>query len=122
MTGDELLFFNDMPEIIPLYDALAQYICQGFPGVSIRVQKSQITFKAHYGFAFISLRRMSGCPETFLILSLSLPCRLDSSRVAVAVEPYPGRWTTHFILSELGQLDEELKGWIGQAYDFAQRK
>ena len=122
MTEDELFFFNDMPGIIPLYDALAQFICQRFPDVSVKVQKSQITFKARYGFAFVSLRRMKGCPETFLIFSLGLPSRLDSPRVAVATEPYPGRWTTHFILSGPEQLDEELKGWIETAYTFAQRK
>ena len=37
-------------------------------------------------------------------------------------EPYPGRWTTHFVISETADLDEELFEWVAQAYAFAQYK
>lgn len=121
MTQDELLFFDAMPGALPLYDALrAQLVA--FPGVSVKVAKTQITFRARYGFAFVSLRRMRGCPAVFLILTLGLGARLDSPRVAVAVEPYPGRWTHHIILSHPVQLDDELLGWCRAAYDFARAK
>ncbi len=121
MTADELLFFDPMPGALPLYGALREHLA-AFPGVEVRTARTQITFKARYGFAFVSLRRMKGCPETFLILTLGLDRRLESPRVAVAVEPYPGRWTHHFILSRPEQIDEELLGWIGQAYAFARTK
>lgn len=122
MTADELLFFNAMPGALPLYDALRSHILSSFPETAIEVKKTQITFKARYGFAFVSLGRMKGCPETYLILTLGLNRRLTSPRVAVAVEPYPGRWTHHFILSRADQLDEELLGWLAEAHAFAQRK
>ncbi len=121
MSQDELLFFDPMPGALPLYDALRTHLT-ALPGVEVKVAKSQITFKARYGFAFVSLRRMKGCPEVFLILTLGLGRRLSSPRVAVAVEPYPGRWTHHFIISDLGQLDAELLGWIAEAHTFAQVK
>ncbi len=121
MTSDELLFFDPMPGALPLYEALREHLT-ALPGVEVRTAKTQITFKARYGFAFVSLRRMKGCPETVLILTLGLDRRLESHRVAVAVEPYPGRWTHHFILSRPEQIDGELRGWIGQAYAFAQTK
>ncbi len=121
MTSDELLFFDPMPGALPLYAVLREHLT-ALPGVEVRTAKTQITFKARYGFAFVSLRRMKGCPETFLILTLGLGRRLESPRVAVAVEPYPGRWTHHFILSRPEQLDEERLGWIGQAYAFARTK
>lgn len=92
------------------------------PDTALKVQKSQITFRARYGFAFVSLRRMKGCPEVFLILSFGLSHRLDSPRIAVAVEPYPNRWTHHVILSEVGQLDSELMDWLQEAHDFALTK
>lgn len=122
MTADELMFFNDTPGALPLYDALRSHILTAFPETAVEVKKTQITFKARYGFAFVSLRRMKGCPKVFLILTLGLGRRLDSPRVAAAVEPYPGRWTHHFIISDAAQLDEELLGWLGEAHGFAQRK
>ena len=44
------------------------------------------------------------------------------NRVAVKTEPHPGWWTTHFVISNLSDLDEELFGWVEQAYQFAQTK
>ncbi len=122
MTADELLFFNAMPGALPLYDALSGGIRAAFPDVAVQVAKTQITFRERYGFAFVSLRRMKGCPEVFLILTLGLGRRLDSPRVAVAVEPYPGRWTHHFILSDPAQLDDQLWSWVREAREFAQTK
>ena len=43
-------------------------------------------------------------------------------RVAVATEPYPGRWTHHIPLASPQELDEELRGWVHAAYDFAESK
>ena len=121
MTQDELLFFDAMPGALPLYDALRAHLT-AFPGVTVKVAKTQITFLHRYGFAFVSLRRMRGCPAVFLILTLGLPQRLDSPRIAVATEPYPGRWTHHIILSDLAQLDGELLDWCRAAYEFARAR
>ena len=122
MTGDELLFFNAMPGALPLYEALTQKLLAAMPDTVVKVQKSQITFQARYGFAFVSLRRIRGCPPVFLILTIGLGRRLDSRRVAVAVEPYPGRWTHHLLLSQPDQLDGELMAWLREAHDFALTK
>lgn len=122
MSTDELMFFQPMPGALPIYEALRGWLLKAFPETLVEVKATQITFKARYGFAFISLRRIKGCPEVFLILTLGLPERLSSPRVAVATEPYPGRWTHHLILSHPSQLDGELKGWLTRAHDFAQTK
>lgn len=122
MTTEELLFFDSMPGALPLYEALSCQLLSRFPDVTVKVQKTQITFKAKYGFAFVSLRRMRGCPEVFLILSFGLGRCLSSPRVAVAVEPYPHRWTHHVIVSDQCQLDEELMGWLDEAHQFALHK
>ena len=122
MTADELMFFHSAPAALPLYAALRGRLLDECPDTALKVQKTQITFKARYGYAFVSLRRMKGCPEVFIIVSFGLARRLDSPRVAVAVEPYPNRWTHHIILSEEGQLDGELMGWLREAHDFALTK
>ena len=49
-------------------------------------------------------------------------CIRDSPRVAAASEPYPGRWTHHILVTEAGQIDEELMGWLREAWDFAESK
>lgn len=122
MTADELLFFDAMPSALPLYETIRRALLTAFPAVTLKVQKTQITFREKYGFAFVSLRRMKGCPEVFLILTIGLGRRLGSPRVAIAVEPYPNRWTHHIIISRQDQIDEELMGWLREAHDFALRK
>ena len=122
MTADEFLFFNIMPNALPLYEILRSKLLTECPNTSLKVQKSQITFKAKYGYAFVSLKRMKGCPEVFIIVSFGLSHRLNSPRIAIAVEPYPNRWTHHMIVFEAEQLDDELIGWLREAYDFAQTK
>lgn len=47
---------------------------------------------------------------------------LDSPRIAVQTEPYPGRWTHHIVLSREEELDDELLGWIRASYAFAAAK
>ena len=122
MTPEELLFFDAQPGALPLYEALRSKLLAECPDTTWKVQKSQITFKARYGYAFVSLRRMKGCPEVFLIVTFGLSHRLDSPRIAAAVEPYPNRWTHHTIVSEPDQLDGELMGWLREAHAFAQVK
>ena len=119
MTTDELMFFNAQPRALPLYEVLRDKLLAECPDTAVKVQRSQITFKAKYGYAFVSLRRMKGSPEVFVIVSFGLSHRLDSPRVAVAVEPYPNRWTHHTIVSEAEQLDDELMSWLREAHDFA---
>jgi len=85
----------------------------------VEVKKTQITFRERYGFAFVSLRKMKGCPEVFIIVSFGLSRRLDSPRIHIAVEPYPNRWTHHVIVASVEEIDDELMGWLTEAHDFA---
>ena len=41
-------------------------------------------------------------PKDCLLVTVGLPYRPDSPRVAAAAEPYPGRWTCHIPVSEDG--------------------
>lgn len=58
-------------------------------------------------------------PEDYFVLTLGLSATPESDRVAAKTEPYPGRWTTHFVISSPSDLNEELFDWIEQAYLFA---
>ncbi len=56
------------------------------------------------------------------MVNTMIPAPLDSERVAVKTEPYPGRWTHHFVVSTPEELDEELLSWIKNSYTFADSK
>ncbi len=122
MTSAELLFFSGRPGALPLYAALAERVLAAFPNVAVEVKKTQITFRERYGFAFVSLRKMKGCPEVFIIVSFGLSHRLDTPRIRIAVEPYPNRWTHHVIVADVSEIDDELINWLTEAHDFALTK
>lgn len=122
---DTLLFFNEHPKALPIYDHLEETIYDRFPVVNKRVQKTQISFSNRHLFACVSfarVKRKAELPDPFLVVTLGLPYPLESGRVAVQSEPYPGRWTTHIVIGGIDEIDDELLAWIRQAYDFANSK
>ena len=122
---DTLMFFNAHRDALPIFTALEAKLYEHFPETQKRVQKTQITHYHKHVYACVSfarVRRKAALPESWLTLTLGLPYALDSERVAVKTEVYPGRWTTHFVISAPEELDEELFSWIGQAYVFSERK
>ena len=62
MGTNELMLFANAPESLALYVTFRTKMTQMFPDVEIKAAKTQITFKARYGFAFVSLpRRKKDC-------------------------------------------------------------
>lgn len=109
------------PRALPIYKALEEALLAAHPDVGVKEHKTQVTFSNRYGFAFASLphRKMKGWPEVCLVLSLGLGYRLESPRVAVAANPYPRRWTNHILLAAPEDVDEELMGFVQEAWEFA---
>ena len=127
MDFDTMAFFEAQkhPEALPLYEALEGRILAEVDGVRIKVQKSQITFYNRRLFAcasFARVRRKAELPPCWLVVTVGLARRLDSPRVAVATEPYPGRWTHHIVISDPAEVDDELMGWVREAAAFAAAK
>lgn len=124
MHPDELLFFDQMPAMLPVYARLREQLEAAYPDLGIRVGKSQISFRNRYGFASASLpwRRVKGWPAEYLLVTFGLARRLDDPRIAQAVEPYPNRWTHHVLVQTPEEVDETLLRWIDEAYWFAQSK
>ena len=67
------LFFDGAPEGFALYAELERRILAAHPQVTVKVQKTQITFSARFGFAWFWLpdRRVKGCPEAKLMVSFA---------------------------------------------------
>ena len=122
LDADALMFFDQHMDILPLYQAFEELLYDSFPVVNKRVQKTQITFSNRHVFACVSfarVKRKAELPMRFIVITLGLPAPLDSERVAVKTEPYPGRWTHHIVVNKPEELGEELLSWVREAYDFA---
>ena len=125
LDADTLMFFDQHLDALPLYFAFEALLFETFPVVKRRVQKTQITFFNQHVFTCVSfarVKRKAELPTGYMVITLGLPIPLDSERVAVKTEPYPGRWTHHIVVSKKEELDEELLSWIKAAYAFADTK
>lgn len=120
-----LLFFDGHLSALPMFQALEERLYALFPDAGRRVQKTQITYFSRYVFAcvsFLRVKRKAEMPEAYIVLTLGLPYPLDSDRVPVKCESYPGRWTNHVLIGSLRELDDELFSWLREAYAFSSRK
>ena len=125
INQDILLFFHQHQTVLPLYEAFAGKMATQFPDSKIKVQKTQITFSNRHVYAcvsFLQVKKKAELPDSYFVLTLGLPYPVESGRVAVKTEPYPGRWTTHIVISKMSDLDEELFAWVEQAYEFSEKK
>ena len=125
MNSDILFFFGKHLDALPIYERLENAILTRIPDVKIKVAKTQITFANKRGFAFVSFnpcRKANDRPAVWMTVTFGLGCRKGSSRIDVATEPYPGRWTHHVMVGSAEEIDEELLGWIQEAAEFANVK
>ena len=124
MSPEELSFFEKMPGMLPVYQALRQKLTTAFPDIQFKVTKTQISFRNRHVFAMASLpwRKVKNWPKEYLLVSFGLSYQKQASRMIQAVEAYPNRWTHHIILQQPEEVDEELMEWIEEAYRFAMIK
>lgn len=125
MNQDILFFFDKNPEALPLYEALEERIRSEIQDVTIKVQKTQITFANKHNFAFVSFlpaRKAKERPDIYITVTFGLGYRKESPRIDAATEPYPNRWTHHMLISQVDEVDDELLGWIKEAGAFSAGK
>ncbi len=105
-----------------LFETVREYIVALGPS-SIDVAKTQVSFGTGRKFAWVWLppewaKRLGGS----VVLSFSLGRRVIDSRIKQSVEPYPGRWMHHVVISEKGGLDKRVRGWLKLAYVWSMKK
>ena len=125
LSGDELFFFNEKPAAFPLYEAFATRLLAEIDNVTVKVQKTQISFSNKHNFAFVSLlpvREAKDRPKTYITVSFGLQYKKESPRIDAASEPYPNRWTHHMLIASVEEIDDELMGWIKEAAVFSAGK
>ncbi|WP_330397617.1 DUF5655 domain-containing protein [Acutalibacter muris] len=116
-----------IPYILRFSSSLLHYTAFFFScvGSYLFFAYTQITFSNRRVFACVSLmrvKRKAELPDPYIVVTLGLPYPLESRRVAAKTEPYPGRWTTHFVIGSTGELDQEFFAWVREAYDFSAAK
>ena len=87
---DELMFFNEKPAALELYETLAEKLFVQFPNIGMRVQKTQITFTNPKVFACISfakVRKAKERPKEYIVVTLGLDKQVQSARIDIATEP-----------------------------------
>lgn len=124
MNIDIELFFNKNPRELSLYAAFEEALLERFPETMIKVQKTQISLYNRHGFGAVWLPkgRLKGCPKECIAVTLGLPRRVNHPRLAVVSEPYPGRFTHHFIISDESDIDGEFMSLADEAYRFSESK
>lgn len=123
MTAELYVLFRGDPILLNLYAAIERRILTRWDDVRVTVHKTQVSFSARYGFAFVSppYRRMKGWPERCVILSFGLDAHIVSPRIVQTAHPRANRWTHHVLIANESELDEEVMGWLELAYAFGNR-
>ncbi len=116
-------FFAGRPESFRLFEIVRKYI-ESFGPVKIEAMKTQISFGAKTGFAWVWLPQMwiKKRPENSITLTFDVGHRIEHPKIEDAVEPRPGRWTHHVIIEKESDLDENVRAWLREAYEFTQSR
>jgi hypothetical protein len=118
MTSDQ--FFFGRPQSQKLFAAVACEIEKTIGQATTRVTKSQIAFRRRHTFATVWMPaqylRGQSAP---LVLTIFLRHRNRSPRWKKVVQPAPGRFTHHLELYDTADIDEEVTGWLRQAWEAA---
>lgn len=125
MDTDKLLFFDKHSGALPLYERFEARVLAEIGEVTVKVQKTQISFYNPRMFACVSFARVRSkklCPDDYIVVTLGLPRRLESPRIDVATEPYPNRWTHHILIADSAEIDGELMEWVREASLFSAAK
>ncbi|ASN54171.1 DUF5655 domain-containing protein [Sinomonas sp. R1AF57] len=111
-------FFAGHPVGLGCYRAVAEAV-RGLGEVGVRVTKSQIAFRRRTGFAFVWRPGQYVRSEVPAVLSIALPYEVASGRFKEVAHPAPHVWMHHIELREAGEVDDEVRGWLREAYDAA---
>ena len=114
MNLDEYFEGNDQSR--QLFESQGGVI-ESIGAVEIRVTKSQIAFRRNKAFAWawIPSKYLRGDVAP-LVLTLSFRHKDPSPRWKEIVEPAPERFTHHLELYYSGDIDDEVRDWLREAW------
>lgn len=125
MKIDELIFFDNRPNELEMYGLLLDRLSESGCEYSIKVQKTQISLFNRYMFAcfsFVRVKKKAELPPHYLVVTFGLNYPKASERIAVCTEAARNRWTHHVVIGSTSEIDDELLGWLREAYEFSNNK
>lgn len=114
-AAEERLFANN-PVRLRLFRAVRAMV-EKLGDARIEATDSQVSFGTERKFAWVWLppewdrKRPADC----IVLSFGLRREIKHPRIEQAVEPYPGRWTHHVVITDEGDLDSTVAEWLQEA-------
>ena len=122
MTAEVLAFLGGAPGPISLFEAWEEAVLACGES-TMKVSKTQISWGNPLAVCR-SLPAPAGRPaaDGALLATLGLGHRVEHPHILQAVEPYPGRWTHHLLLTAPEDVDGLLAAWLAEAYRFAREK
>ena len=112
--------FEGYPRSLALFQHVRRYI-DSLEAVKVEASKTQVSFGVKRKFAWVWLPQMGikKQPQDSLVLTFSLPRRVEDPRIKQAVEPRPGRWTHHVVMLREADFDDRVKEWLRESYSRA---
>lgn len=83
---------------------------------TVRVSKSQVAFGHRRGFAYVWRPGQYVNSDVPAVLSIALPRAVASTRFKEVVHPSTNVWMHHTELHEPADVDEQIVGWLTEAY------
>ncbi len=109
-------FFAGRAAARAIFDAVRAAVDAAGPA-TLRVTRSQVSFRRRRAFAWAwTPDRYLGPGHAPLVLSLGFARRDPSPRWKQIVEPAPGRFTHHLELWSAADVDDEVRGWVRDAW------
>lgn len=87
--------------------------------VSVVVSKSQVALRRRRGFAYVWRPGQYVASAVPAVVSFALARHVNSPRLKEVVEPSPGVWMHHLELSRPDQVDDDVRGWLAEAWEQA---
>ena len=103
-----------------LFNLVTKYLIS-LGGVESATRKTQVSFKHRRAFAWIWLPQMwiKQQPRGSITLTFGLDHQVRARRIKQSVEPYPGRYTHHVVITTADEFDAQVKRWLREAHRLA---
>lgn len=115
--GDAAVLFDGFPDSLAICRTVEREVA-ALGEVTVRVTRSQVAFRRRRGFAWVWRPGQYVHNPVPAVLSIALPREVASERFKEVVHPSPGVWMHHLELDAPSQVDERVRGWLGEAYAY----
>ena len=110
--------FDGYPDCLAICRRVEQ-VLSFFGEVSMAVTKSQVAFRRRKAFAFVWRPGQYVSSRVPAVLSIALPFEITSDRFKEIAHPTPTVWMHHLELRDVSEVDEQVCGWLANAYEKA---